>query len=219
MARKTSILALGTRKDAGTWEKQCRALGFDIGRVIRKSGPTEAELREFFEVPAEWLYFGGHFGSLQLLNDAEDVWVRFGRDAVTARTGRQSVDLAKKDKTFRLHERCEVVLWGGCSVCEDRATIETLRALFGPHVLLGFAGLTGWKMVDAMLGAGFIKTGHFFDNVADAVDDGDAIVQAWMRAARKGYGSGDMEGRFRCIDRGGREWKLVKGRITKGRKF
>lgn len=69
MARKTSILAFGARADAGTWEKQCRAQGFDIGRVIRKSYPVLDELRDLFAVPAAWLYFGGHFGSLMLLND------------------------------------------------------------------------------------------------------------------------------------------------------
>ncbi len=219
MTRKTSILAFGTRADAGTWEKQCRALGFDAGRVIRKSYPALDELRELFSVPAEWLYFGGHFGSLTLLNDKEDSWVEFGRSGVTVRAGSDTVTLDKKSNAFRLHEGCEVVLWGGCSVCGDRATIETLRALFGPHVLLGFAGMTGWKMVDAMLGAGFIKTGHFFDNVTEHLDDPKAIAQAWMKAARKGYGGGDMEDRFRCIDRAGREWKLEKGRIKAGRKF
>ena len=219
MARKTSVLALGTRKDAATWEKQCRALGFDVGRVVRKSDPTQDELREYFEVPAHWLYLGGHFGSLQLLNEAEDTWVLFGRDGVTVQAEKTKVELTKPAKAFRLDANCEVVLWGGCSVCENRRTIETLRALFGPHVLLGFAGLTGWKMVDAMLGAGFIKSGHFFDNVAKHVDDADAIVQAWMRAAKKGYGGGNMEDRFRCIDRDGREWKLDKGRIRTGRKF
>lgn len=219
MTRKTSILAFGARKDAGTWESQCRALGLDIGRVIRKANPTQQELREFFEVPAHWLYLGGHFGSLLLLNDREDSWVKFRRESVTIRAEGQAAELTKKAKAFRLHESCEVVLWGGCSVCEDRATIETLRVLFGPHVLLGFAGLTGWKMVDAMLGAGFITKGHFFDNVAKHTGDFDAIVQAWMNAAKKGYGGGDMENRFRCIDRDGREWKLEKGRIRKGRKF
>ena len=191
----------------------------DVGRVMRKAYPTHQELREFFEVPAQWLYLGGHFGSLQLLNDREDSWVAFGRESVTVRAESRTVELSKSAKAFRLNESCEVVLWGGCGVCDGRSTIETLRVLFGPHVLLGFAGLTGWKMVDAMLGAGFIKKGHFFDNVAEHADDFDAIVQAWMNAAKKGYGGSDMESRFRCIDRDGREWKLEKGRIKKGRKF
>ena len=46
-------------------------------------------------------------------------------------------------------------------MCSGRYTMETIRKLFGSHVLLGFAGETGWKMVDAMLGAGFIKAVAF----------------------------------------------------------
>ena len=73
MARTTAILSLGTRKDATTWENGCRGLGFDLGRVIKKGQPTIEELREFFSTPAQWLFLAGHFGSLTLLNEPEEM--------------------------------------------------------------------------------------------------------------------------------------------------
>lgn len=219
MPRSVAILSLGTRKDATTWEKGCRGLGFDLGRVIKKGHPTLDELRAFFAQPADWIFLADHFGGLTLLNEPEDVTVRFRRASVTVRVAKSTEVLTIKDKGFRLQESCELVLWGGCSVCSGRETVETLRALFGPHVLLGFAGLTGWRVVDAMLGGGFIKKGHFFERVAGHVDDPKAVCDAWMRTAKAGYGGGDMEDRFRCVDPDGQEFELRKGQISRGRKF
>ncbi len=95
-----------------------------------------------------------------------------------------------------------------------------MRTLFGPHVLLGFNGLTGWKMVDAMLGGGFIGAGrHFFDRVVGKDSDAAGVRDAWMETAKFGYGGSDNESKFRAIDPDGREWKLQKGEIRPGRRF
>jgi hypothetical protein len=178
-----------------------------------------AELREFFSRPAHWLFFGGHFGGRTLLNEKEDVSVQFAGDEVTiASEGTREV-LTVKSGGMRLQETCELVLWGGCNVCSGRETVETLRALFGRHVLLGFAGLTGWRVVDAILGGGFIKKGHFFERAVGRMDDPKALCDSWMQAARTGYGGGDMEDRFRCVNPDGREFQLIQNRIQAGRKF
>jgi hypothetical protein len=59
---KTGILSLAPRRDAKSWEDQCRqSLGFEAPLPIRLSSPTLQQFRDFFRRPAEWLYFGGHF--------------------------------------------------------------------------------------------------------------------------------------------------------------
>lgn len=213
------ILSLGTRRDATTFEKGCAGLGLKARLPIKKPNPTMAELESFFAGPARWLFFGGHFGGRTLSNEQGNVEIRFESDHVKATVDDAKAQLHKKGSAFRLHEDCVVVLWGGCSVCTDADTVRTLRTLFGEHVLLGFAGLTGWRMVDALLGGGFIKKEHFFDRLSPGKLEPAAIRDAWMRTARRGYGGGDLEGRFRAVDPDGQEWRLTGGKIVRGRKF
>ena len=219
MARSTSILSLGTRKDATTWEKGCKGLGFDVGAVIKKSYPTMDELKALVKTKPHWLFLAGHFGSLELLNDKEDVFVEFAADQVELHVKKEKETIKQSSGDFGLNANCEVVIWGGCDVCTNRNTVEILRKLFGEHVLLGFKGLTGWRMSDAILGGDFIKSDHFFDRVQGHEDDPVAIRDAWMKTAQKGYAGGDLEDRFRAVDRNGQEWVLRKKKIVKGRKF
>lgn len=219
--KNSSTLSLGTRPDAATWERGCTNVGIDLLTSIRKASPTMAELKAFFAEQPSWLYMGGHFGSLQLFNDAAHhgkagaVSIKFDMDHVIVDVDGTSEKLSQSDGTFNVHKSVLVILWGGCSVCDTTRTMKVLRSVFGPHVLLGFAGMTGWAMVDAMLGNGFIKKNHFFDNVKGKTDDLDAISNGWMRAAKAGYGSGAMSDRFRAIDFDGQGWKLSEGKIVK----
>lgn len=219
MAKSTAILSLGTRKDATTWEKGCQGLGFDLAAVIKKPYPTIDELKTLFKTKPHWLFLAGHFGSMQLLNEKEDVWVKFATDKVELQVKKEKATIEKSGGDFGLSANCELVMWGGCDVCTNRNTVKILRTLFGEHVLLGFRDTSGWKMVDAMLGGGFIKSDHFFDRVKGHEDDPIAIRDAWMKTAQKGYGGGDLEDRFRAVDRNGQEWELRKKKIVKGRKF
>jgi len=219
--KKYSTLALGTRQDAGTWDKGCASIGLDQMNSIRKPLPDMAELKTFFAQTPEWLYLGGHFGSLSLMNDAfldgrkGAVDIEFAKDHVTVKIDGATEKLSRADDTFQLHKNVVVILWGGCSVCDTTHTIRTLRNLFDRHVLLGFAGETGVAMVDAMLGNGFIKKNHFFDNVKGKTADLDAVASGWMTAAQAGYGGGWGEERFRAIDFAGQGWKLEAGKIKK----
>jgi hypothetical protein len=212
-------LSLGTRKDATTWENVCRDLGFDLAGAVKKPYPTLDELKTLFRTKPHWLFIAGHFGDMKLLNEKEDVWVDFDTDKVTLSVKRDTAQLDKTSGSFAWHSNCEVVLWGGCDVCTSKDTMGVLRKLFGEHVLLGFRGLTGWKMVDAMLGGGFIKRDHFFDRVRGHEDDPVAIRDAWMKTAQHGYGGGDLESRFRAVDRNGQEWLLKEKKIVRGRKI
>jgi hypothetical protein len=221
--KKYSTLALGTRQDAGTWDTGCASIGLDLLTSIRKPTPDMAELKTFFAQSPEWLYLGGHFSSLTLFNEASfdgrkgAVDIEFAADHVEVKIDKTTETFSQDDDTFQLHKNVLVILWGGCSVCDTTHTMRTLRNLFGKHVLLGFSGSTGVRMVDAMLGNGFIKKNHFFDNVKGKTGTGDldAVAKGWMTAAKEGYGGGSLEERFRAIDFEGQGWKLEGGKIKK----
>jgi len=223
MADKTfSTLALGTRQDAGTWDKGCAAVGLKALTSIRNPAPDMASLKAFFAESPDWLYLGGHFGGLSLFNDAYyagaktgKVDIEFVSDHVEVRIDGTTEKLSRDDGTFQLHKKVVVVLWGGCSVCDSVLTLRTLRSLFDKHVLLGFSGSTGVAMVDAILGNGFIKKKHFFDNVRGKTTVADDAARAWMTAAKEGYGAGAMSDRFPAVDYEGQGWQLDGGGITK----
>lgn len=220
MSRQAAVLSLGTRKDATTWEKGCRSLGFGVPGPIKKGSPSLDELRAFFRAKPSWLYLGGHFSSSELYNEDRSVGVEFRETSVRLVAGAQSVELKKGTADFCLDANCDVVLWGGCSVCSSESTIRTMRLLFGQHLLLGFAGLTGWRMVDAMLGGGFIKAdASFFGRLRERDISADVVRDAWMTTARFGYGGGGNESKFRAIDPNGQEWRLQDGKIVRGRKI
>ena len=219
MPKKTGILSLGTRKDATTWENGCKGLGFDAPLPIKKPSPSMDELKAFFSSDSDWLFIAGHFGGDMLFNEKDSVSATFSADSVELKVGGEKATVKKGTAEFQLDKNCKVVLWGGCSVCSATDLIRDLQKLFGAHVLLGFKGSTGWKMVDAMLGGGFIKTGHFFERVKGHDDEPAKIRDAWMQTALKGYGGDDFEDRFRAIDPDGQEWEISKKKIKRGRKI
>jgi hypothetical protein len=217
MSKKVATLSLGTREDAKTWNQGCERLGFTVVSSVRKSNPTDAELDSVFGSDAEWLYLGGHFGSYTLSNEAGDLELKFQNDRIKVYRDNKWARDIEKGSGFKLNKSCWVVLWGGCNVCTGNESVRTMHKLFDEHVLLGFSGLTGWAMVNAMLGGGFIKAKHFFNNVQRGTDDPIAVRNAWMEAARAGYGGGSLEDRFRAFDYDMQEWKLKDGKIVKGR--
>jgi hypothetical protein len=160
----------------------------------------------------------GHFSSLRLYDDNNTTTLSFSADQVNVTT-RDGNRVAKKNMAdFGLSKNCKVVLWGGCSVCSSKDTVSTLQKLFGPHVLLGYAGSTGAAITEALLGGGFIKKGHFFDNLKNMDFQPAAIRNAWLRAAINGYKGGTgansiNEQLFRAVDPDGREWFTSGGQI------
>lgn len=219
MGKIVATLCLGTRPDATTWNAGCQSLGFTVAESVCKPEPSDAELDSIFACEAEWLYLGGHFGDNTLTNESGSLEIEFTKDSVKiCRTGKEDRVLMK-GAGFRLHSSCWMTLWGGCSVCSSGQTIRNIQQLFDGPLILGFAGLTGWRMVDAMLGGGFMHKGHFFDNVRGKTEDMVAWRTAWMKAAARGYGDGPNETKFRAVDSDGQEWVLEEGKIVKGRKL
>jgi len=179
-----------------------------------------SELRGFFKSKPNWIFLAGHFGRLELSNEDGSVKITFATNGVTLELGDEIALLKKGSEDFSLDANCIVALWGGCSICSSEITIRTMRTLFGPHVLLGFNGLTGWKMVDAMLGGGFIGAGkHYFNRVRGKEINAAGVRDAWMETAKFGFGGTKIESKFRAIDPDGREWKLQGGSIKPGRSF
>lgn len=174
-------------------------MGFDAPSPIRKPAPSLDELKTFFKSQPHWVFLAGYFGRMTLLNDAhykdrgkDEVSVVFDKDKVTVKYDKETAVLEKTTGDFNLHKNCRLVVWGGCNVFSKESTL---------------------------LGGGFIKTGHFFERVKGKEDKPEKICDAWMLAAGKGYGGGDMEEIFRALDPSGQEWELSGGKIKRGRKI
>jgi hypothetical protein len=219
MGQKYATLSLGTRQDAKTWDQGCQRLGMTETVSVRKPKPTDDELDSVFDSGANWLYLAGHFGVDTLYNEDGTLELTFEKNRIRVnRDGKWKRDIMKGGG-FTLHESCWVVVWGGCSVCSNGENIRTMFSLFDQHLLLGFRGLTGWQVLDAMLGGGFIKDKHFFSNVRSDPSDPTVVRDAWLEAALKGYGNTTYEGKFRAVDPDKQEWKIEKNKIVQGRQL
>lgn len=217
MSDRTGILCLGTRPDASRWEKGCRALGFDAPLPIKKPAPTMEELTRFFAGSYDWVFFGGHFSGGRLYNESGAVGVRFSSDAVTVEVGKESTTLARGTAALGLQPR--LVLWGGCSTLGASGLVRDLNALFGTHTMVGFRGITGWKVVDAALGGGFLAgKRHFFSRV-EATSSSAELTAAWMQTAKLGWSGGTLEDRFAAVDATGQRWVLRDGQVVRDAKL
>lgn len=239
----TGVLSLGPNRVANTWADGCKGLGIAVlPPFINKEAPTMEELFAFFGTSADWIYFAGHHGGNELYSEHMSVRILFEKDKVTLMTGGvptvkggrytpKKTTIAKDSNEFKLDVSNElVILWGGCSVCSPNNTrlLTDLFSLFGPHVLLGFGGMTGIDMVDVLLGGSATdkETGkswsvqkNFFANLEDTKKDAEAVRNAWMQAAQAGHGGSKIEGVFRAIDPDGQEWKLENNKIVRGRQI
>lgn len=217
MALKFSTLELGNPTDGKTYEAGCRSLGMEAEDSLMTSKPGTAKLTELFAGRPDWVYFSGHFAGGDLWGEDGDS-VTFKSDRVVIESGGSNTELVQGDG-FQMHVYCSLIIWGGCSACASTGLIKSMRQLFVNPTILGYAGSTGWKINDAMLGGGFIRT-HFFANLRAAGSgpyDSQTMVKAWMDAAAWGYGGGGMESLFRAIDNTGQEWKVVNKKVVAGR--
>ncbi|MEZ4553150.1 MAG: hypothetical protein AB7L91_08695 [Dehalococcoidia bacterium] len=216
MTDKTGILSLGTRPDSTTWEKGCKGLGFDAPLPIKKPSPTMDELKQFFASSFDWVFFAGHFAGDRLYNQSKDVGVRFAADSVTLEVGSDKVTVKRDSSEFGLRPR--LVVWGGCSTLGLNSRVTYLHSLFGDHTMLGFRGLTGYRVVNAMLGAEFMANRqHFFTRV-EASSSSDVLTDAWMQTAKLGYAGGTLENRFAAVDSTGQRWILRDSQVVKDSK-
>ena len=206
------ILCLGTRTDAETWRTGAVKLGFeDNGASITGPSPTMDKLRKFFGTSADWVFFGGHFID-HLYNDRETIHVYLNSDEVKLKVDGETETIKRTDgSNFKL--RPTVIFWGGCSVLHRAGQIKATQELFNNPLQLGFGGLTGPKIMNALLGKGFIPEDRaFFSRIKDR-DDREQVRQAWMETANWGYGGGEIEDNFRAVDPDGKIWGLSNKKI------
>jgi len=226
MAKIASVLALGTRTDAETFENGCTTLGFKPVESLREPSPTMAALRGWFGTKPDWIYFGGHFDEMKLFNEGDTVSIEFKPKRVNLQVGSAKAFFTKGGKFFKLDANPQMILWGGCSVCDTSGQMNTMRKLFGKHVLLGVSGSTSATVINAMLGGGAIPGGkvipasdHFFGRVTGNINP-KGIRDAWMETAKfyVANSSGEYRG-FRAVDPDGQVWKIdSSGNVVKGSK-
>ncbi len=217
MSDKAGILCLGTRPDASTFEKGCAGLGFDVPLPIKKPAPTMDELKRFFAASYDWVFFAGHFGSGRLCNEQDTVGIRFAAETITLEAGGATATLRRGTAELQVAPR--LVVWGGCSTLGSRGTVGALHSLFGTHTMLGFKGLTGWRVVNALLGEEFMKGKPSFFTKASATSSSAELTSAWMDTAKAGYGGGDLEDRFAAVDDTGQRWVLRDKKVARDAKL
>jgi len=210
-----STFVLGSRRDASDWESGCQGLGFRPLQSVRTGHVTLATAQSFFRSSPEWLYMAGHYAGQQLYSENSETTVSFSNDSIGLTTTNGSATVKKADNTFGLHKNIKVVIWGGCSLLGNADEVEMMRSWFGEHVMLGFAGLTGWRIVQAMFGGGFIPKNKSFFARLSRNPSSDEVVKAWMETAQLGYGGVEMESKFRAVDAEGQGWQLSRKQIVK----
>lgn len=186
---RTSVLSLGTRKDADLWSATCAsALKYTSRHKFTKPEPSLDEIRAFFGGSEEWLYIAGHFThASHLYNETESVKVRFANDRVTVTHPDKTDVVLKKGSDFQQHKKVKVIFWGGCDVHSSAETVRTMRALFGNPLMIGWHGTTGWQILHSVMGGFGNKPPHsprsFFDRVATNPADPNAVKDAWLETA------------------------------------
>lgn len=228
-----STLCLGSRKDADQWRKGMKdKLGFTESKFVKHPEPSLAELKGFFGASDDWLYVAGHFSSVngwpswpypnesRLYNDIDndattpptaEILFRSGNVLCRRKSGSSWAEsLLVRGDGFKQNAKAKVVIWGGCSVGNPN-TVGTMQALFGPAVIVAFAGETGWQILDVMMGgygdssgSGW-KTPNFWDKLGSNSGDLVAVRDAWLETAGAITWGSDILSRFRVFDPDGTE--------------
>ncbi len=215
----TSVLSLGTRKDAGFWsDTSANALGYTATHKITKPIPSLQEIKNFFGASDDWLFLGGHFThSSHLYNEESSVTIRFETDRVKIDHPEGSGITLKKGAGFNQHKKVKVLFWGGCDVHSDPSTVKTLRMLFDAPLMVGWHGTTGWEVLYSVMGGFGNASPHsskdFFDRVAANPSDPNFVRKAWLDTASTttwGTASPSFESRFSVIMPDGTEQRLLQ---------
>lgn len=230
----TSILTLTPSKNARIWSKELAKLGVRTGIKITEYEPSLDRLVAFFGQSPNWIYFTGHYLNGHLRNyfpRSATAGVYFYRDRVQVHAPDGTRTLYK-DRGFNAHRaKTKVIMFGGCSVCHDESNqIPELRELFGNPLILGYARGSVWRTNREMFSGvefnrhGQVKRRHkhvdFFDQVGKGkADDLEHVREAWLRAVIRMIENPGKQTLFRAIDPDGTEWKVVRGKIRKGRSF
>ncbi|MFC0804613.1 MULTISPECIES: hypothetical protein [Sinorhizobium] len=199
-----SVLSLGTRRDAKQFRKGAvEKLQLSPGSFLHATKPSLNDLKSLFARSDDVLFLAGHFSN-SLYNDDQSIDLEFGTSKLTITYDGQTVVL-NRGTEFK-QTSCKLIIWGGCNVCSSAQTIATMRALFGPHVLVGWVGVTGWEITDIMFGG----KGHgsaapeplpdfampnYFSALGGSIGDSTRLWKEWLKVAKAISWGNDAEGR------------------------
>lgn len=209
-----SALSLGTRRDAKQFRKGAvEKLGLSPGVVLNTPKPSLADIVKLFRRTDDVIFLAGHFAG-SLYNEEKSVDISFHADKVVIRYDAQTVVLNRLSEFKQTN--CRLVIWGGCSVCDTKETVDVMRALFGRHVLIGWIGQTGWTITDIMFGGkgqasssaepvATFALPNYFDALGGAITNSDKLWQEWLKVAQGIAWGNDTSGkpyidRFCAID-------------------
>ncbi len=213
-----SILSLGSRRDAKQFRKGAAGkLSLTEGAVVTGAKPSLAEIKTLFRRSDDVLFLAGHY-STTLYNQDQTIHLSFANDKLTIKYDGQVTELVRG--TGFKQTGPKLVIWGGCSVCSSDTTTATMRALFGPHVMIGWIGETGWEITDIMFGGkGNANTGseplptyatpNYFEELGGSIADATKLWKAWLKVANGiPWGNAPNNGgpyidRFCTIDKSG----------------
>lgn len=112
------------------------------------------------------------------------------------------------------HGNCKAVFWGGCNTNSSNAQVTLFRNLFGDHTLIGWKGITGWQILNVVMG-GFGNSPpnpaqDFFDLLGATPDDPATIKNAWLQSAiDSSWGDGTQtDDKFSVISPSGSGFKI-----------
>lgn len=247
----TVILSLDRNPAADTWKNGCKKLG--LGEASSSNGvASDHQITTFFKSSAEWVYLAGHhvWGSLHpkppkldysfmMYNEPGTATLYFYSDRVRLEVGKGKgvkTQVIRGDNAAEFSLQCKVMLMCGCSIIPDENHpysngLADIFALFGPHLLLGLKGSTGWRMFNYLLGGetpGVPKplADNFFANLDDETEDVEVIRNAWLKAGAAGYHdpkqpktTTTQEAQVIAVDPDGQQWHLKQGEPEKGQKF
>lgn len=212
----TSVLSLGTRKDAGYWsDTAASALNYNSTHKITAPKPSLTDIKKVFAASDEWLFLGGHFThSSHLYNEDGEVSIRFETNGVKVTHPDGTLTL-KKGTGFKQHGNLKALFWGGCDVHSNSSTVKTIRKLFGNPLMVGWHGTTGWEVLYSVMGGYGNSAPHstrdFFDRVRSKPSDATTVRKAWLDTAGSttwGAATPSFESRFSVIMPDGSEHKL-----------
>jgi hypothetical protein len=244
---KTNILVFGSKsrmKPTYTWENGCRDLNIELGKIIRKENPDLSEIQNFFQTPAEWIYFGGHFvnpgdyedygkfeyptlfnakhaaalhHTTRIAFDQKSIYL----EKLSMKDGKneERIELKKGTAQFQLDRQCKLILVSGCSVFAEDETLQNFRYHFNNPVILGSAKTTDYKITDTLLGGSKHPKKNFFENLKNAdLTNNELLRNAWLTAAI------DSQNKYiktiaRALDPDGTVWGIEKGKITRLKKI
>ena len=214
-----SVLSLGTRRDAKQFQKGAiKKLHLSAGITLNTPKPPLEDIKKLFARSDDVLFLAGHYAG-SLYNADRTVDVAFAAEKLTIRYDGQT-SVLNRGTQFK-QTNCKLVIWGGCSVCDDDGAIAVIRALFGSPVLIGWIGVTGWEITDIMFGG----KGHgsaepeplpdfaepnYFTALGGSITDPARLWKDWLKVAKAIPWGNDAQGkpfldRFCAVDSGGKK--------------